>query len=216
MNLRTNALTVLIAVTAVLPAYAQQQKAYSFQCSGGKNFQAVFSAEQAIAMLDDGKSLLMRQVLAASGTRYQNAGYTLSTKGNEAFITLNDQMIYQQCSTKINSGSSSNTSSVSGTVSYLQRIALPPNAVVEVQLQDVSRADAPAVTISEQTIPLNGRQVPIPFSLSYDSATIRPTNTYTIAARILIDGKARWRNTSAYRVITQGKPTSVDVIVNQI
>lgn len=51
MNLRINALTVLTAVTAVLPAWAQQQKAYPFQCSGGKSFQAVFSAEQAIATI---------------------------------------------------------------------------------------------------------------------------------------------------------------------
>lgn len=216
MNLRTNALAVLMAVTAVLPAYAQQQKVYPFQCSGGKSFQAVFSADRAIATLDDGKSLLMRQVLSASGTRYQNAGYTLSTKGSEAFITLNNQTLYQSCSTTVNPGSTSNTSTVTGTVSYLQRIALPPNAIVQVQLQDVSRADAPAVTIAEQKIPLNGRQVPIPFSLTYDPTTIRPTNTYAIRAQILIDGQLRWTSTSAYRVITQGNPTSVDVRVNQI
>ena len=35
-----------------------------------------------------------------------------------------------------------------GTVTYLQRIALPPTAVVEVQLQDVSLADAPATVIT--------------------------------------------------------------------
>ena len=41
---------------------------------------------------------------------------------------------------------------VTGTISYRQRIALTPTAVVEVKLLDVSRAGAQAITIAEQTI----------------------------------------------------------------
>src|SRR5258708_34753519 len=41
---------------------------------------------------------------------------------------------------------------VTGTVTYRQRIALPRQAVVQVQLLDVSKADAPAIVIAEQTI----------------------------------------------------------------
>jgi len=33
---------------------------------------------------------------------------------------------------------------VTGTATYLQRIALPPNAVITVRIEDVSKADAPA------------------------------------------------------------------------
>lgn len=288
---------------AALPAHAQQQKTYQFQCNGGKNFRATFGAERAIAALDDGKSLLMRQVPAASGTQYKNAGYTLSTKGNEAFITLDTRTIYQSCSTP-SEGSSSQPSPnvdlnfqtaqqhvrvyrdgnqavlsatalssgdawlrkipvraettsagttyttlqgenivqvlqgqdgmaksfkvgdnapqpvvatvVSGTVSYLQRIALLPNAEVQVQLQDVGRADAPAVTIAEQTIVAQGKQVPIPFVLPYDPAKIQANGSYAIRAKILVDGQLRWTSTEAYRVITQGNPTSVDVRVNPV
>jgi hypothetical protein len=36
---------------------------------------------------------------------------------------------------------------ITGTVTYRERIALPPTAVIKVQLVDVSRADAPAVVI---------------------------------------------------------------------
>ena len=38
---------------------------------------------------------------------------------------------------------------VSGTVAYRERIALPPNAAIEVKLQDVSLQDAPAKTVAE-------------------------------------------------------------------
>lgn len=40
--------------------------------------------------------------------------------------------------------------SLDGEVFYLQRIALPPTATLSVSLQDVSLADAPAVTLAEQ------------------------------------------------------------------
>src|SRR6516225_3433270 len=51
---------------------------------------------------------------------------------------------------------------ISGNVAYRERIALPENAVLIVQLQDVSFADAPAKVIAEQKITFAGRQVPLP------------------------------------------------------
>jgi hypothetical protein len=53
---------------------------------------------------------------------------------------------------------------VSGTVFYLQRIALPPDTSLEVNLVDISKQDVPVVTIAEQKI-TNPGQVPIPFEL---------------------------------------------------
>jgi uncharacterized lipoprotein YbaY len=65
-------------------------------------------------------------------------------------------------------------SAVTGAVTYLVRSALPPTAVIEVVLQDVSKADAPAETISSQRIEANGKQVPFPYVLKYDAAKIDP------------------------------------------
>lgn len=104
---------------------------------------------------------------------------------------------------------------VTGTVAYRQRIALPPNAVVEVTLQDTSRADAPALVLDRQTIPTNGKQVPIPFTLTYDPTTINPTHTYTVAARILVNGQLQWINTTSYPVITRDNPSNVAIMVEQ-
>ena len=47
---------------------------------------------------------------------------------------------------------------VTGEVFFLEMMALPPTAKVNVQLQDVSRADAAATVIAEQTI--DGNQGP--------------------------------------------------------
>lgn len=99
-------------------------------------------------------------------------------------------------------------SAVTGTVTKLDRSALPPTAVVTVRLQDTSRADAPAVNIAEQVIPLNGQQLPVPFSLSYDPAKIDQRFTYTVRATIEDGGKLIYTSTRAYPVITRGAPTS--------
>ena len=52
---------------------------------------------------------------------------------------------------------------VSGTVAYRERIALDPTAEVVVQLLDVSRMDAPSVTLAEQRIKASGKQPPFAY-----------------------------------------------------
>jgi len=104
-----------------------------------------------------------------------------------------------------------------GTVTYLQRIALPPGSVIEVQLEDVSRADAAAEIIASQTITTSGENVPIPFELTYDPAQIEPRNRYALRARITIEGDLRWINTENQPVLTNENPTTgVEVLVQPV
>jgi len=105
---------------------------------------------------------------------------------------------------------------VTGTVTYLQRIALPPDAVIEVKLLDVSRSDAQAVTIAEDVIRPGGRQVPIEFELRYDPRRIDQRNRYSIQARILQNNQPRFVSDQPYPVITGGNPTTVNVVVRPV
>lgn len=110
-----------------------------------------------------------------------------------------------------------NTATVTGTVTYRQRIALPPDAVVKVRLQDVSRMDAPAVLLDEQTIPTQGKQVPIPFTLTYNPDQIEAKYSYAVSAEIWVKGKRQWISTTRNSVITNGKPTAnVTILVSPI
>ncbi len=95
---------------------------------------------------------------------------------------------------------------VSGEVFYLQRIALPKNAQLTVTLSDVSRADAPSEIISSQTYITDGKQVPLPFFLEYLPDQIRPNNTYSVSARIEIDGQLMFVTDTQYRVLDENKP----------
>jgi putative lipoprotein len=75
---------------------------------------------------------------------------------------------------------------VRGEVVYRERIALPPGALVTVQLADVSLADAPAAIITEQKIAPSG-QSPIPFELKFAASAIQSKSTYALQAKITFD-----------------------------
>jgi putative lipoprotein len=105
---------------------------------------------------------------------------------------------------------------ITGTVSYLQRMALAPDALIAVSLHDVTPADAPAKLIVEQRFPAAGRQVPIPFRLPYESASIDPTHRYTLRATITTRGKLTFSTTSVYPVLTAGAPRTVDLVLQAV
>lgn len=73
--------------------------------------------------------------------------------------------------------------SIRGTVMYRERIALPPEATLTVQLQDVSLADAPAKVIAEQQL-TKIPSAPIPFELKFDASKLEAGHTYALQARI--------------------------------
>ena len=105
---------------------------------------------------------------------------------------------------------------VTGTITYRQRIALTPDAMVEVNLVDVSRADAPSESIAKTEIQTAGRQVPIAFELPYDASKIDQRHRYAVQVRILEGGTLRWTNAQAYHVITLGNPNTVTVLMQPV
>ena len=106
-------------------------------------------------------------------------------------------------------------SRVTGSVTYRERIALPPTTVITVRLVDVSRADAPAELIAEQVIHTAGRQVPFEFALEYDAARIQPAHTYAVQVRIENDGRLLFISDTMNPVITRDAPGHVDIVVRR-
>lgn len=88
---------------------------------------------------------------------------------------------------------------VKGEVVYRERIALPPDALVTVQLANVSLADAPATVVAERKIVPAG-QVPIPFELKFDSSAIQKNNSYALQARITVGDKLMFINDARHSV----------------
>jgi putative lipoprotein len=110
----------------------------------------------------------------------------------------------------------SSQAKITGTVTYLQKSALPHDAVVQLRLEDVSRADAQANVIAEERVETRGQQVPIPFELSYDAARIQSSHRYALHASILVGGTKAFTSARAFPVITQGAPTQLAILVEPI
>lgn len=108
------------------------------------------------------------------------------------------------------------TAQVSGTVAYLQRNALPPDAVVRVRLEDVTYQDVPALIINEAIIPSEGKQVPIPFRIPYEPGKIDPAHRYHVRATIRSGEQLLFTSTTVYPVITRSAPSEVAIMVQPV
>ncbi|KFH63900.1 hypothetical protein MVEG_10593 [Podila verticillata NRRL 6337] len=88
--------------------------------------------------------------------------------------------------------------------------AIDPNSRVAVQLLDVSRMDAPSVTLSEQVFQTGPSQLsfPIAYSLSYEANDIKPHQSLSIAARVTTDADTlTWITTTRHSVLTFHNPS---------
>lgn len=129
---------------------------------------------------------------------------------DQAIVELQHRSLTQNCTRTMVSPTSE---TVSGTVTYRERIALPPDAIVRVTLESVS---SPTEVIAEQTIKTQGRQVPIPFSLNYDAESIHEEDSYLIRAQILVDNQLRFAGDADYPTSPSEKLERVVVIVRSI
>ena len=97
--------------------------------------------------------------------------------------------------------------SVTGNITYRERMALPPTAQVEIRLDDVSLMDAPSKTIAQQAFTADGRQVPFAFSLTVDQRRLDPRHSYAVAARITdASGKLMFITDTRNSVTFDGAP----------
>jgi len=104
---------------------------------------------------------------------------------------------------------------ISGIATYRERIALPPGAVFEAVLEDVSKADAIAERIGEVRIQTL-HAVPIQFEIPYDPARIDPRFSYSVRATIRVGGRL-WATTDQhYPVLTRSSGGDVQLLLRLV
>ena len=79
--------------------------------------------------------------------------------------------------------STAGAGTLQGTATYRERIALPVDAVFEAELQDISRADAPAVVLGRSRLDPAG-QPPFRFEIAFDDGALQSGHRYTVRATI--------------------------------
>lgn len=99
---------------------------------------------------------------------------------------------------------------LTGTVTYYERIAMPPDARLQVTL--VKQADATPVVGASSSIPAIGG-VPISFTLNLRSEAVETDRAYGLLAEISSAGRVMFRNTQPVQVDLQA-PAPVDIVVN--
>lgn len=106
--------------------------------------------------------------------------------------------------------------SVTGTVTYREKIALPPNAEVSVVLFDLSEFDALRTVVGEQKVVTGGKQVPFPFEITYDPASIDQKLNYAVRATVTIDGRPAFTSVERYLVLTKGNLSQATIEVSHV
>jgi uncharacterized lipoprotein YbaY len=89
---------------------------------------------------------------------------------------------------------------VVGTATYRERITLPPNAMFEATLEDVSRADAPSTVLATSRIYPADELPPYRYSLSAARSDVPATARVVVRARITVEGRLWFTTTEAYPV----------------
>ena len=203
------------------------EPAVTYRCDDGSSLYVLFSPAadgRTQAMLTLGETTLtLPQVPAASGALYRANDNRLHTKGDEALFEDAKGKV-RHCKQGDTPPTTATTTKpvvssfidISGNVTYLQRIALPPDAVLIVRIQDVSRADAPARILAEQRIELAGRQVPIAFQTTVDRDLIGKRARITAAGRIERGGKLLFISDKSYPVIRNGQAVPVEMTLKQV
>jgi uncharacterized lipoprotein YbaY/heat shock protein HslJ/uncharacterized lipoprotein NlpE involved in copper resistance len=106
-------------------------------------------------------------------------------------------------------------SEVRGTAYYRERIAMPPGAALEVTLEDVSRADAPATTLGQVRLE-NAGNPPYRFEIAYDPARIDERNTYAVRARLVVGDELWFTTDTHYPVLTRGAGGEVELLLRRV
>ncbi len=101
---------------------------------------------------------------------------------------------------------------VRGEVYYREKVALPPDATLEVSLYDVSRPGEYGDLIAAVQIRPRGPS-PIPFEIFFGDDTVGPDRAYGLRARIVVAGKLLFVSAETPRVLTRGASNTARILM---
>ena len=105
---------------------------------------------------------------------------------------------------------------VTGTVDLRERMPLPTQAVLVVELQDTSRADAPSQAVAQQSVKIEGLQPPFKFTLPVETSKVNPSAQYVVRARITNGSDPIFVSDTVYPVLTRGAGQTADLMLTRV
>lgn len=101
-----------------------------------------------------------------------------------------------------------------GQVTYRERVALPDQATLEIQLVDQTLPSLPPRL--DVMAPIGPGQVPLGFNLNFDDAIIIPAHSYALIASITVQGGLLFRNFEPYPVNPLAPEQPVLIVTNLV
>lgn len=153
------------------------------------------------------EAVILPQVPSASGALYRRGEIRLHTRDDDAILE-DGKGNQRHCmrgttppagTTVAPPAAASGFIDIAGKITYLARIALPPDATLTVRIDDTGRPGKP-LTLAEQRYALNGAQVPIPFAATIDRDLIGQKSRLIVVARIEAGRKLLFAGNKAYPV----------------
>jgi len=168
-----------------------------YLCAAGARVVILLETNAARVTLND-RIFNMKPVepVTASATKYAEGPVVWSSTGEDGFLVdnadpANPKMLAEECHLQSSFPvAASTSSSIKGSASFGQHPGLPADAVLIVQLRDLTHdADDPAAVLAEERFPLSGRKSPVSFALRYDPAKITAKAPFGVSASITGHGK---------------------------
>jgi putative lipoprotein len=199
---------------------AMRWKQFDYRCEEGAKVTVYLNGEMAKVRYQE-RVYLMKQTQSADGNRYSDGKVVWWAKGDGGFLQEdtpdgNGKTMAKDCQLDKPFEAKASAGTVTGTISCRQRMALPRQALIQVQLLDVSAADMPAKVIAKENVTLGKRQAPVPFELKFDAGKIDAKHKYAVSAQVVVAGELRFVSDRPYVVLTAGNPSHVEMILTEV
>jgi uncharacterized lipoprotein YbaY len=166
-----------------------------YLCAGGARIVILLQTKAARLTWNE-HTYNMKQVESDSGTKYAEGSVVWSSTGEDGFLvdsgdSSHPKMLAEECHLQSSYPPIAVAAgSINGTATFGSAPALPADAVLIVQLRDLTHdADDAAAVLAEERIPIGGRAAPIPFTLKFDPSRATGKIPFAISASITGHGK---------------------------
>lgn len=103
-----------------------------------------------------------------------------------------------------------------GTVDLAERVTVPPQSTLIVELHEIASVGAPARVIGQTSIQIENLNPPYKFMLPTNTAPINAQAEYRINARITLGNQTTFASDAAYPVLTRGAGKTVQLTLVRV
>jgi uncharacterized lipoprotein YbaY len=107
------------------------------------------------------------------------------------------------------------SSFVEGTVSFPAHPKMPPDAVLTVELRDLTpkTGDVPEL-IGVQIITIQDQRPPMPFKVPFDPSKVSSNGCCQLEATLAIDGQVQFKTTTPYKVRDSAEASAIKLVLS--